>query len=498
MKILLPTDGSRYALAAARALSGWFAWSGGEVDVLAITPEEPKSDHRHFGKDTETDRDWHATVGRWLQETTAHLEGSGLRSRQLTRSGDPASVMLDVAWDGYDLIAVGMKGRAEEPFLEEDSVARAILEHAPTSVLLVREREPHGRQHRLPTPQRPLRVLLAVDGGGPAKGAAEAYSRLVPADRADVTALAVADAAEGGFLGEPDAWSVVRRVASELEDHGIAAEPRIATGQPAAAILEAADEADLVVMGSTASGDLGVVRLGSVGQEVALSSPCSLLIMREAAPEGTVEEGEEPEAATPFEVSYENLEPSPAAERHVLRGVSQLERVAPDLMAVRVTLATRNPRHTSGNLYDVNLELTLPGPDVVVSRTPARHQENEDLVTAIGEAFEKARRKLVELHAIQRGEVKSHAPKARGEVTDLFPDHGFIRGSDGRLVYFHRNSVAAGGWDDLEVGAEVRFVDEPGEEGPHATTVTVTRQGRTAPAILPNERTRRNEEPGNR
>lgn len=46
MKILLPTDGSRYALAAARAIGGWFDWPGSAVDVLAVIPKEPKGD-RH-------------------------------------------------------------------------------------------------------------------------------------------------------------------------------------------------------------------------------------------------------------------------------------------------------------------------------------------------------------------------------------------------------------------------------------------------------------------
>ena len=473
MKILLPTDGSRYALAAARAISGWFSWPGGEVDVLAVTPEEPKSDHRDFGKDTEAEQDWLSTVGRWLDDTTSHLDASGLRTRGLNESGDPAKVVLGAASEGYDLIAVGVKGRADEPFLEPDSVARAVIERAPTSVLLVRDREVSGRQRRLPTDQQPLRVLFAVDGGAAADAAVSAYSRLVPVEHADLAVLAVADAAEGGALGEPDARKVVRRVASQLADQGIEAEQQVFAGDPASRILEVAADADLIVMGSKASPDPDVIRLGSVGLTVARASPCSLLIVREAAPEGVIEAEEEERAATPFEIAYQDLEPSPAVERHVLRGVKRLERVAPDLMAARVTLATHSRRHETGNLYDVNLQLTLPGPDVVISRTPPRRSQDDDLVVAIGEAFDKARRKLVDLQEVQRGDVKSREEMPRGEVAELFPDYGFIRASDGRIVYFHRNSVTHDAWDQLEVGAEVRFVDEPGEKGPHATTVTV-------------------------
>jgi nucleotide-binding universal stress UspA family protein/cold shock CspA family protein/ribosome-associated translation inhibitor RaiA len=470
MKILLPTDGSRYALAAARALSGWFAWPGGLVDVLAVTPDEPKSDGRDFGKDTEGAQDWRGTVSRWLEETATHLGGSGLRVNELLRRGDPATVAVEVAGDGYDMVAVGAKGRAEAPFFDEDSVALALLERAPTSILLVRERSPRGRARRLPTPQRPLRVLLAVDGRAPSARAANTFSSLVAADHVEIAVLAVADAAMGGSLAESDARAVARRTASVLQGHRFVAQERVAVGDAALAILEAADESDLIVMGSRASADES--RLGSVGLAVARSSPCSVLLVREAVP-GTTAEGEEEAAvATPVEIAYENMEPASVAEGHVLRGLRRLERVAPNLMGVRVTLAKRNLRRRTGNLYEAHLELTLPGPDVAISRTSPVHSESEDLVTAIGEAFGKARRELIEWRDRNGGNVKAHVPPSHGQVTALFPDHGFILASDGRIVYFHRNSVAGDAWDRMEVGDEVRFSDEPGEKGPHATVVT--------------------------
>jgi nucleotide-binding universal stress UspA family protein/cold shock CspA family protein/ribosome-associated translation inhibitor RaiA len=321
---------------------------------------------------------------------------------------------------------------------------------------------------------------LAVDGEGPAEVAVAAYSRLAPVEHAELTVLAVADAAEGGALGDLDARKVARRVASELAGHDIEAEQHVVAGAPASRILAAAEEADLVVMGSRASSNPGVIRLGSVGLEVAYAAPCSLLIVRGAAPESfAVEEAEEETVATPFEIAYKDVEASPAAERHVLRGIKRLQRVAPDLLGAYVTLAAENRRHVTGDLYDVTIKLTVPGRDVVVSRTPPKHSQDVDLVLAIGEAFEKARNKLLKLHEIERGDVKSHEEMPYGEVTDLFRDHGFIRASDGRIVYFHRNSVTDGAWDDLEVGAEVGFRDELGDEGPQATTVTVTRQARS-------------------
>lgn len=474
MRILLPTDGSRHAIAASRALGSWFEWPGGEVDVLAVEPARPKSDHRNFGRDTETEQDWRGTVSRWLTDTANHLRASGLRSRELVRDGDPADVAVEMAGDGYDLVAFGAKGRGEVPFFGPGSVALALLERAPTSVLLVRDRARHGVDHRLPTPQHPLRVLLAVDGREPTEAAVKVCGTLFAPGRAEVDVLAVADAGHVGGLGEAEARKVAKRVSTMLAGRGVAAEPRIAVGEAVSAILDAAADADLIVLGSRAEVGPGETRVGGVGLTVAASSPCSVLVVRDAVPHGIAELEEAPVISIPFEIAYENLEPALAAERHVLRGLARLERLAPDLVRVRVTLAKRGARRQKGDLYTVSLEITGPGPDVFVSRTPALHSENEDLLTAIGEAFDKARRRLVESHAVTRGDVKSHEPVAEGEVTELFPDYGFLQATDGHVVYFHENSVLDDAWRELVVGAEVRFAEEAGDEGPQATSVRVS------------------------
>ena len=62
----------------------------------------------------------------------------------------------------------------------------------------------------------------------------------------------------------------------------------------------------------------------------------------------------------------------------------------------------------------------------------------------------------------------------RAWVSRLFPEggDGFLQTSDGREIYFHRNSVRHGDFDHLTVGMEVRFAEEQGEKGPQASTVT--------------------------
>ena len=74
----------------------------------------------------------------------------------------------------------------------------------------------------------------------------------------------------------------------------------------------------------------------------------------------------------------------------------------------------------------------------------------------------------------QRKDVKSHPDHVpNGVIERIFPEagYGFVRTSNGREVYFHRNSVVNGRFEDLSVGAGVRFVEEEGDKGPQASTL---------------------------
>ena len=69
--------------------------------------------------------------------------------------------------------------------------------------------------------------------------------------------------------------------------------------------------------------------------------------------------------------------------------------------------------------------------------------------------------------------MKAHVAPLEGRVAQLLPDAsaGFLAAADGHRVYFHRNAVLPPGFDALEPGREVRFVEEQGAEGPQASRV---------------------------
>lgn len=74
---------------------------------------------------------------------------------------------------------------------------------------------------------------------------------------------------------------------------------------------------------------------------------------------------------------------------------------------------------------------------------------------------------------MQQPLIKTPSAPARARVGKLFAQegYGFLETRDGHEVYFHRNSVLGPGFDELAIGAEVRFSEEEGAEGPQASTV---------------------------
>ncbi|HTY17042.1 MAG TPA: cold shock domain-containing protein [Myxococcota bacterium] len=64
-------------------------------------------------------------------------------------------------------------------------------------------------------------------------------------------------------------------------------------------------------------------------------------------------------------------------------------------------------------------------------------------------------------------------PKARGRIKKMVRDRGFgfIRGDDGKEVFFHRSGLNAGDYDGLNEGDAVEYVIQEGPRGARAENV---------------------------
>lgn len=177
-------------------------------------------------------------------------------------------------------------------------------------------------------------------------------------------------------------------------------------------------------------------------------------------------------AEFPVQVTFRDMETSPAVEAAIRDKAETFDRYADRITHCRVVVEAPHQRHRKGKLYHVRIDLGLAGGALVVGREGPMNHAHEDVYVAIRDSFRAMTRMLEEHERKRRGDVKAHGAPPHGVIASMLPDHGFIRASDGQEVYFHRNSVVNGNYDKLEVGDEVRLAVAEGEKGPQASAVT--------------------------
>jgi cold shock CspA family protein/ribosome-associated translation inhibitor RaiA len=177
----------------------------------------------------------------------------------------------------------------------------------------------------------------------------------------------------------------------------------------------------------------------------------------------------------PLQVTFRHMEPSPALAARIRHLADRLDRFSPHIMRCHVTVEAPHRHHSQGNLFEIRIDLTVPGREIAIRRAPSADHAHEDAFVAARDAFRAARRKLQDYERKRYQQVKSHTGQPHGIVSELHPaeDYGRIDAADGRSIYFHRHSVLGEGFDRLSTGTEVRFVEEQGDRGPQASTVFI-------------------------
>ncbi len=177
----------------------------------------------------------------------------------------------------------------------------------------------------------------------------------------------------------------------------------------------------------------------------------------------------------PVQITYRGMDRTEAVESHIREHIAKLERYYDHIIYCNVVVEAPPGQQHHGQLYDVRIELAIPGEEIVVSHQGPKNKAHRDFYVAVRDAFEAARRQLIEAAERQRNQVKTHVTLPHGRITSLFPEqgYGFLEDLDGLQVYFHQNAVIDDAFDSLSVGSVVRFVLARGEgkEGPQASTV---------------------------
>jgi cold shock CspA family protein len=176
----------------------------------------------------------------------------------------------------------------------------------------------------------------------------------------------------------------------------------------------------------------------------------------------------------PVKVTFRNFDHSDAVETSVVEHAEKLEQFEPDIVWCNVTVEATDKHKSKGRLYQIAINIGVPGKTVQVNKTGRKNAAHSDIYVAIRDSFNAASRQLEDHARIRRNEVKTHEIPTHGKVVRLFPyeGYGFVETASGD-IYFHRNAVVNDGFDNIEVGNEVRIeiAENESEKGPQATTV---------------------------
>lgn len=108
-------------------------------------------------------------------------------------------------------------------------------------------------------------------------------------------------------------------------------------------------------------------------------------------------------------IKFHNLPASEAVEADIRKRAEKLYQISDRIMRCDVTVEANGKHKHQGHLYEVRIDLTVPGAEIALNRI----HPNEDVYIAVRDAFDAVTRKLKEHIQVQRGEVKVHeAPAA--------------------------------------------------------------------------------------
>jgi cold shock CspA family protein len=184
----------------------------------------------------------------------------------------------------------------------------------------------------------------------------------------------------------------------------------------------------------------------------------------------------------PLEITFRDVVKTEALEDLIREKAKKLDQVHDNIISCRVAVERPNTTPSNVSPYRVRVDISVPAAqEIVVTRNPGNVEPDQDLRTIIRDVFDTARKQLQKLVDKQRNRVKKHPEQeASAIVTRLVKDegYGFITTINGREIYFHKNSVLNGDFENIEEGTSVNFFEEEGDKGPKASTVRIIENGK--------------------
>ena len=101
------------------------------------------------------------------------------------------------------------------------------------------------------------------------------------------------------------------------------------------------------------------------------------------------------------------MDHSPAVEDRLRERAEKLDHIFDRIIACRVVVEAPHRHSRKGKLYNVRIDLSVPGKEIVANRNRPHDHAHEDVYVAIRDAFDAITRQLEDYVRVMRGDVKS-------------------------------------------------------------------------------------------
>ncbi len=108
----------------------------------------------------------------------------------------------------------------------------------------------------------------------------------------------------------------------------------------------------------------------------------------------------------PVQITFRHMESSPAVETRVRELTDHLGVFSDRILGCRVVVDSPHRHHHQGKVFNVKVQLALPGEDVVVDMERPDRDGHEDVYVVLRDAFDAAERQLKQRMAALRGDEK--------------------------------------------------------------------------------------------
>jgi ribosome-associated translation inhibitor RaiA len=111
---------------------------------------------------------------------------------------------------------------------------------------------------------------------------------------------------------------------------------------------------------------------------------------------------------TPIEISFHGVQHSDAVEARIREKGDWLHRFFDRMTHLRVVVEHPHKHHSKGSEFAIKIDVGIPGrPNLIVLREANNGNNQQAVIVAVNEAFDAARRQLLDITDKMAGKVKT-------------------------------------------------------------------------------------------